>query len=154
MKRLLVLMLAVALVAASSLPVHASPKAVGRWQGVAIGLGAVSLYNLFNYGAFTPVVPPRYAVPAPAVVYSAPPVIYQAPIVYQAPMVYQAPACPPPAYYDDRCGDSHGDDGYYSDRYGDSRCYNNRNVCAPERVWAPGYWQERHRWVPGHWEWE
>lgn len=30
----------------------------GRWEGLAIGLGAVTLYNLFEHGTFSPVIPP------------------------------------------------------------------------------------------------
>jgi len=127
MKRMLVMLLALCLALSWVVPAQAGAKAVGRWEGLAIGLGAVSLYNLFSYGAFTPVVPP-YA--APAMVYQAPPVIYQVP-----PVVYEQPpmGCPPPAYYDE------GPPGY---GYG-----------GPERVWVPGHWERHHRWTPGHWEW-
>ena len=31
----------------------------GRWEGVAIGLGAVTLYNLFHHGYPLPVIPPH-----------------------------------------------------------------------------------------------
>lgn len=39
----------------------------GRWEGVAIGLGAVTLYNLFQHGYPSPVIPPHhghYRIPA------------------------------------------------------------------------------------------
>jgi hypothetical protein len=41
----------------------------GRWEGVAIGLGAVTLYNLFQYGYPSPIIlPPRgYYRPPPVV---------------------------------------------------------------------------------------
>jgi hypothetical protein len=88
----------------------------GRWEGLALGLGAVSLYNLFSYGTFAPVVPPRYG-PAPGVIY-APPVVYQSPpVVYGAPTV----VCPPP------------------DDYDDDECCEHR----PERAWVPGHWEWR-----------
>jgi hypothetical protein len=34
----------------------------GRWEGFAIGLGAVTLYNLFGHGQFSPVIPPHRVV--------------------------------------------------------------------------------------------
>lgn len=44
----------------------------GRWEGFAIGLGAVTLYNLFEHGYFSPVIPPHrahriYVYPPPVV---------------------------------------------------------------------------------------
>lgn len=132
MKRLLIILLAVVVLAGLVAPAEAGHggHGRGRWEGLAIGLGAVSLYNLFSYGMFAPVVPP-YTYGPPAAVY-APPVVYQQPaVVYQAPTV----VCPPPAYYG--CPPPVPVQDY-----------------GPERVWAPGYWQEQHRWVPGHWDWQ
>jgi len=54
----------------------ASDRVRGRWEGVAIGLGAVTLYNLFQYGHPSPVIPPphsHYGVPA----HQPPPPVYQ-----------------------------------------------------------------------------
>lgn len=129
MKRLLIVVLVAALVAGSVVPAAAGSKARGRWEGLAIGLGAVSLYNLFSHGMFAPVVPPRAYAAAPTVVYQQPAVVYQAP----------AAVCPPPAYQGG-CGPDYGPDygpGYY----------------GPERVWVPGYYERHERWIPGHWEW-
>lgn len=132
MKRLLVIVLALALVAGSVVPAAASAKAVGRWEGLAIGLGAVSLYNLFSYGAFTPVVPPSYTY-APTVAYP-PTVVYAPPVVYQPPVI-----CVPPAYYG------------YPPVYG----------YPPPQVWVPGYrsprswghgYRDHGRWDHGHWD--
>jgi hypothetical protein len=144
MKRLLIILLALTLLVGSVAPAAAGSKARGRWEGLAIGLGAVSLYNLFSYGMFAPVVPPHtygpYG-PAPAVVYS-PPVVYQQPaVIYQAPPV----VCPPPVYYDNCNPGYYQDQGYYADP-GYYRDY------GPERVWVPGHRERHHRWTPGHWE--
>src|SRR3972149_1888736 len=99
MKRLLIILLAVVVLAGLVAPAEGGHgrgrwggHGGGHWEGLAIGLGAVSLYNLFSYGMFAPVVPP-YTYGPPAAVY-APPVVYQQPaVVYQAPTV----VCPPPA---------------------------------------------------------
>jgi hypothetical protein len=134
MRKLTCFALAAALVAASVMPAEASAKARGRWEGLAIGLGAVSLYNLFSYGTFSPVVPPGGAYgaysQAPTVVYQQPTVVYQQPaVVYQqAPVVYGPPSNRP----------------VYEEYEDDCR--------GPETVWVPGHWRTRRHWVPGHWE--
>lgn len=53
----------IALVAVMSLTLSsvsfAGDRTRGRWEGFAIGLGAVTLYNLFGHGYFSPVIPPN-----------------------------------------------------------------------------------------------
>ena len=39
----------------------AGDRARGRWEGFAMGLGAVTLYNLFQHGHFSPVIPTHRA---------------------------------------------------------------------------------------------
>lgn len=48
----------------------ADDRGRGRWEGIAIGLGAVTLYNLFQHGQFSPVITPQR-------VYQSPPVVCQ-----------------------------------------------------------------------------
>ena len=47
----------------------------GRWEGLAIGLGAVTLYNLFGHGYFSPVIPPHRVYERH--VYHGPPVVHK-----------------------------------------------------------------------------
>jgi hypothetical protein len=39
----------------------ADDRVRGRWEGVAIGLGAVTLYNLLQYGYPSPIIPPPHS---------------------------------------------------------------------------------------------
>jgi hypothetical protein len=124
MKRLLAIMLAVGLVAASVVPAGAGH----RGRGHAIRRGGVSFHNHFSYGMFSPVVFPRFA--SVWGYYASPTYFYQAPVLYSPPVVYQAPVVCPPAY------ECPPDDGW----------------TPRERVWVPGYWTTNRTWVPGHWE--
>jgi hypothetical protein len=54
--------LALMLIPQSSLS-WADDRVRGRWEGIAIGLGAVSLYNLFQHGQLSPVIPSQRSYP-------------------------------------------------------------------------------------------
>ena len=47
----------------------------GRWEGVAIGLGAVTLYNLFQHGYPLPIILPHKGFRGP--IYHRPPVVHR-----------------------------------------------------------------------------
>lgn len=47
----------------------------GRWEGFAIGLGAVTVYNLFEHGVFSPIIPPHRTYERH--VHQHPPVVYE-----------------------------------------------------------------------------
>ena len=60
MKRWFIVGLLVAGMLLSSVSLSfAGDRVRGRWEGVAIGLGAVTLYNLFQHGLPSPVLPPQ-----------------------------------------------------------------------------------------------
>ena len=72
MKRWFVLGLVLILLLTLSSFALAGDRQRGRWEGVAIGLGAVTLYNFFQYGQFSPVILPHGAYGKPIHPYSAP----------------------------------------------------------------------------------
>jgi hypothetical protein len=74
MKRRVLIGLVALMVFTLSSVSFAGDRQRGRWEGVAIGLGAVTLYNLFEHGLFSPVIPPRR--PYGTHVYS-PPVVHE-----------------------------------------------------------------------------
>ncbi len=75
MKRWVIVgLLVVGMLISSLSPSFAGDRARGRWEGVAIGLGAVTLYNVFQYGYPSPVIPPQPSHYAGPVHYS-PPVV-------------------------------------------------------------------------------
>jgi hypothetical protein len=75
MKRwVLVGLVALMILALSSIS-FAGDRGRGRWEGFAIGLGAVTLYNLFEHGTFSPVIPPHRG--HERRVYYPPPVVHE-----------------------------------------------------------------------------
>ncbi|NIS72536.1 MAG: hypothetical protein GTO12_27450, partial [Proteobacteria bacterium] len=76
MKRSIVIGLVVVMLFAFSSVSFAGDLGRGRWQGFAIGLGAVTLYNLFEHGQFSPVIPPHKAYKKHGYYYP-PPVVYE-----------------------------------------------------------------------------
>jgi len=68
MKRGAIIGLIVGMLLAQSSLSFAGDRVRGRWEGVAIGLGAATLYNLFAHGRPSPVIPPprsHYSKPVP-----------------------------------------------------------------------------------------
>jgi hypothetical protein len=61
MKRWVVVGLVALMLLTVSSVSFAGDRQRGRWEGFAIGLGAVTLYNLFQHGQFSPVIPPQRA---------------------------------------------------------------------------------------------
>jgi len=59
MKRWALMGLVAVMVFALSSVSFAGDRQRGRWEGIAIGLGAVTVYNLFEHGLFSPVIPPQ-----------------------------------------------------------------------------------------------
>jgi hypothetical protein len=57
MKRWAIIGLAAVMLLTQTSVSFADDRVRGRWEGVAIGLGAVTLYNLFIHGQFSPVLP-------------------------------------------------------------------------------------------------
>jgi len=54
---------------------YAGDRQRGRWEGVAIGLGAVTLYNLFQHGYPSPIILPHHGYPRP--IYHRPPAVHR-----------------------------------------------------------------------------
>ncbi|NIM98903.1 MAG: hypothetical protein GTO24_12725 [candidate division Zixibacteria bacterium] len=84
MKRRILVGLIGAMVLALASVSFAGDRAKGRWQGFAIGLGAVTVYNLFENGIFSPVIPPRRAN-----VHHHRPVVYKTPVYHHPPVVHE-----------------------------------------------------------------
>ena len=107
----------------------AGDRVRGRWEGVAIGFGAVTLYNLFQYGYPSPVIPPyhtHYGVSA----YSSPPVVCQPAGHWEVRRVWISERREHvwvPAHYEN---------GYWIEGYYQVRVY-------------PGYYEERKVWIEG-----
>lgn len=59
MKRWAIIGLVVVVLLSLSSVSIAGDRQRGRWEGVAIGLGAVTLYNLFHHGFPLPIIPPH-----------------------------------------------------------------------------------------------
>ncbi len=130
MKRIVIIGLIVGMLLAQSTFSFAGDRVRGRWEGVAIGLGAVSLYNLFSHGQLSPVIPP----PKP---------YYERPVQHHPPVVVYQPA-------------GHWEvrrvwvserrltvwvPGYYANGY---------QVCGHYEVQGyPGYYEDRRVWVEG-----
>jgi hypothetical protein len=75
MKRWVVIGLVAVMFLSFSSVSFAGDRQRGRWEGFAIGLGAVTLYNLFGHGVFSPVVPPHRSYETH--VYHHPPVVHE-----------------------------------------------------------------------------
>jgi len=83
MKRWAVAGLIAVVVLAVSSGSFAGDRQRGRWEGFAIGLGAVTLYNLFGHGYFSPVIPPHRGY-----VYYHPPVVYRTHVYHHPPVIH------------------------------------------------------------------
>ena len=59
MKRWAIVGLAAILLLTQTSVSFADDRVRARWEGVAIGLGVVTLYNLFAHGQLSPVIPPQ-----------------------------------------------------------------------------------------------
>ena len=128
MKRWVIVGLLVAGMLLSSVsPSFASDRVRGRWEGVAIGLGAVTLYNLFQYGLPSPVLPPPrgyYGVPVPP----PPPVVYRPAGHWEIHRVWV------PERREHAWIPAHYENGYWIGGHYGARGY-------------PGYYEERKVWV-------
>jgi len=100
----------------------------GRWEGVAIGLGAVTLSNLFHYGYPSPVLPPQPGYHGP--VHPSPPVVYQPAGHWEIHRVWV------PERREHVWIPSHYQNGYWISGHFQVRVY-------------PGYYEERKVWVAG-----
>jgi len=129
MKRWIVTGLVVVMVFALSSVSFAGDLGRGRWQGFAFGLGAVTLYNLFEHGKFSPVIPPGH--------------VYKRHGHYHPPVVYE-----PSGHWEirkdwvpeRRAGvwvPGHYENGYWVKGHHETRVY-------------PGHWVERKAWVEHH----
>jgi hypothetical protein len=94
MRRLIALVLVMALVTTLLTLVAAPAAHAGAATNVVLGLASFAVFNQLVGGLFYP--RPVYAYPAP-VYYSAPAYYVERPVYYTAP-VYAAPAASPPAY--------------------------------------------------------
>ena len=110
----------------------AGDRARGRWEGFAIGLGAVTAYNLVEHGIFSPVIPRERAYEKE--VYHEPPVVYGRHVDHHPAKVYK-----PSGHWE-----------IHQEWIPKKR----------QRVWVPrhrenGYWVKGHyqvRVYPGHYE--
>ncbi len=107
-------------------PSFAGDRGRGRWEGFAIGLGAVTLYNLFEHGKFSPVIPPHGG--------------YERHRHYHPPVVYE-----PSGHWEIRKEwiperreriwvPGHYENGYWVKEHYEVRVY-------------PGYWEKHRVWV-------
>jgi hypothetical protein len=121
MKRWAVLGFVAVMLSVFSSVSYAGDRARGRWEGFAIGLGAVTVYNLFEHGIFSPVIPPQRVYEEH--VYHQPPVVYRTDVYHHGPVVYE-----PRGHWE-----------IYREWVPKSR----------ERVWVPRH-REKGYWVRGH----
>ena len=130
MKRWVIIGFLVAGMLFSSLSLaFAGDRVRGRWEGVAIGLGAVTLYNLFQYGHPSPVIPPNhshYGGP-----YHQPP-----PAVYQPAGHWEIHRIWIPERRENVWIPSHYENGYWISGHYQVRVY-------------PGYYEEQKVWIEG-----
>jgi hypothetical protein len=107
----------------------ADDRVRGRWEGVAIGLGAVTLYNLFQYGHPSPVIPPNHS-------YYGGPVHHAPPVVSQPAGHWEIHRAWIPERREHVWIPAHYENGYWVSGYYQVRVY-------------PGYYEERRAWVEG-----
>jgi hypothetical protein len=130
MKRVVIIALIAGILLAQSALSFAGDRVRGRWEGVVIGLGAVSLYNLFSHGQLSPVLPPAkpyYEGPArhhPPVVVTQPAGRWEAQRVW---VPERRETVWVPSYYIN---------GYLARGHYEVRIY-------------PGYYEDRRIWVEG-----
>ncbi|NIS60155.1 MAG: hypothetical protein GTO13_05450 [Proteobacteria bacterium] len=124
-RRIILALVAVVLLSLSSVS-FAGDRQRGRWEGVAIGLGAITLYNLFHHGYPLPVIPPHG--------------IYERHISYPPPVLHR-----PSGHWEIRREwvperreriwiPGHYEDGYWVKGHYEVRIF-------------PGYYVERELWV-------
>ncbi len=107
----------------------ADDRVRGRWEGVAIGLGAVTLYNLFQYGYPSPVLPPQHG-------YHGGPVYPSPPVVFQPAGHWEIHRAWVPERREQAWVPAHYVNGYWIGGNYQVRVY-------------PGYYEERRVWVAG-----
>ncbi len=107
----------------------ADDRVRGRWEGVAIGLGAVTLYNLFQYGYPSPVLPPPHG-------YLRGPIHPSPPVVYLPEGHWEIHRVWVPERREQFWVPAHYENGYRVRGYYQVRVY-------------PGYYEERKVWVAG-----
>ena len=107
----------------------ASDRVRGRWEGVAIGLGAVTLYNLFQYGHPLPVLPPHHG-------YYGGPADPSPPVVYQPAGHWEIHRVWVPERREHVWVPAHYENGYWVEGYYQVRVY-------------PGHYKEHKVWVKG-----
>ncbi len=129
MKRWMMVGLLAVMIFTSASFTFADDRVRGRWEGIAIGLGAASLYNLFQHGQLSPVILPRRAT-------------YERPGHH-----YPPPVCEPSGHWEiqrqwipERRENlwipSHYEGGYWVPGHYEVRVY-------------PGYYEEHRFWVEG-----
>jgi len=110
-------------------PSFANDRVRGRWEGLAIGLGAVTLYNLFQHGQPSPVIPPSrgyYGTP----IHPSPPVVCQPAGHWEIRRVWI------PERRQEVWIWGHFENGYWVNGHYEVLVY-------------PGYYEERQFWIEG-----
>ena len=107
----------------------ADDRVRGRWEGVAIGLGAVTLYNLFQYGYPSPIIPPYHS-------HYGGPVHHSPPVVSQPAGHWEIHRVWIPERREHVWVPAHYENGYWVSGYYQVRVY-------------PGYYEEQKVWVAG-----
>lgn len=147
MKRWALMGLVALTVCALSSVSFAGDRQRGRWEGFAIGLGAVTLYNLFEHGQFSPVIPPH----RPDRTH-----VHHPPVVHEPSGHWEIEREWIPEQREQVWIPGHREDGYWVKGHYEVRVYPGHYV--ERKVWVEDYPYEygsggKHappRWAPAH----